>query len=95
MITKMLEVAVGNNAKKQLDYEVNMIKQYVEIRTAEKMNDSISSNDNHNFEQQYQIREALIAGYVEMAQLNLTISKEFHHLECEANLPVEQLYSGG
>lgn len=42
-----------------------------------------------------QIREALIKGYVEMAQINLSISSECLHAEYEAEHTVERLVSGG
>lgn len=42
-----------------------------------------------------QIREALIKGYVEMAQINLSISCECLHAEYEAEHTVERLVSGG
>lgn len=42
-----------------------------------------------------QIREALKKGYVEMAQLNLSICKECLHAEYEAQHTLEHLVSGG
>lgn len=42
-----------------------------------------------------QIREALRKGYVEMAQINLSISCECLHAEYEAEHTVERLVSGG
>ncbi|MFC5542573.1 transcriptional regulator [Ureibacillus suwonensis] len=42
-----------------------------------------------------QIREALIRGYVEMGQINLSISSECLHAEYEAEHTVERLVSGG
>jgi CopG family transcriptional regulator / antitoxin EndoAI len=42
-----------------------------------------------------QIREALIKGYVEMSQINLTICSECLHAEYEAEHMVERLVSGG
>lgn len=46
-------------------------------------------------EQPNQIREALIKGYVEMSQINLSISSECVHAESEAGYTVERLVSGG
>ena len=45
--------------------------------------------------QQNQIREALIKGYVEMSQLNLTICRECLHAEYEADYMMERLVNGG
>lgn len=42
-----------------------------------------------------QIREALMKGYVEMAQINLAICNEYLHAEYEAEHTVERLVSGG
>ncbi|HWL22747.1 MAG TPA: transcriptional regulator [Ureibacillus sp.] len=42
-----------------------------------------------------QIREALMKGYVEMSQINLSISSECLHAEYEAEHTVERLVSGG
>lgn len=42
-----------------------------------------------------QIREALMKGYVEMSQINLTICSECLHAEYEAEHMVERLVSGG
>ena len=42
-----------------------------------------------------QIREALMKGYVEMSQLNLSICKECLQAEYEAEHMVERLVSGG
>ena len=42
-----------------------------------------------------QIREALIKGYVEMSQINLTICSECLQAEYEAEHMVERLVSGG
>ena len=42
-----------------------------------------------------QIREALMRGYVEMSQINLTICSECLHAEYEAEHMVERLVSGG
>lgn len=46
-------------------------------------------------DQPNQIREALIKGYVEMSQINLSISSECVHAEYEAEYTVERLVSGG
>ncbi|BDH63404.1 antitoxin EndoAI [Lysinibacillus sp. PLM2] len=42
-----------------------------------------------------QIREALMKGYVEMSQINLSICSECLHAEYEAEHMVERLVSGG
>lgn len=46
-------------------------------------------------EQQKQIREALMKGYVEMSHINLTICIECQHAEYEAQHTTERLVSGG
>jgi CopG family transcriptional regulator/antitoxin EndoAI len=42
-----------------------------------------------------QIREALVKGYVEMAQINLAICSEYLYVEYEAEHTLERLVSGG
>jgi len=44
---------------------------------------------------QNQIREAMVKGYIEMSQINLSICSECLHLEYEAEHMVERLVSGG
>lgn len=56
-------------------------------------NSSVYSFSSHK--QSNQIREALIKGYVEMSQLNLSICRECLHAEYEAEHMVERLVSGG
>lgn len=56
-------------------------------------NSSVYNFSNHK--QPNQIREALIKGYVEMSQLNLSICRECLHAEYEAEHMVERLVSGG
>ena len=46
-------------------------------------------------EQQKQIREALMKGYVEMSHINLTICTECQHAEYDAQHTTERLVSGG
>ena len=41
------------------------------------------------------IREAMVKGYTEMSQINLTICSECLHLEYEAEHMVERLVCGG
>jgi len=41
------------------------------------------------------IREAMMKGYVEMSQINLTIAHECLHVEFEAQHTMERLVSGG
>ena len=48
-----------------------------------------------SIKQSNQIREALMKGYVEMSQLNLSICRECLHAEYEAEHVVERLVSGG
>ena len=43
----------------------------------------------------YHIREAMIKGYVEMSQINLSIACECSHAEYEAEHTTVQLVSGG
>ena len=55
----------------------------------------ISSRRLSKHKQPNQIREALMKGYVEMSQINLTICSECLHAEYEAEHMVERLVSGG
>jgi CopG family transcriptional regulator/antitoxin EndoAI len=55
----------------------------------------ISSRRLSTHKQPNQIREALMKGYVEMSQINLSISSECLHAEYEAEHMVERLVSGG
>lgn len=55
----------------------------------------ISSRRLSTHKQPNQIREALMKGYVEMSQINLSISSECLHAEYEAEHTVERLVSGG
>ena len=48
-----------------------------------------------NIYDSYQIREAMIKGYVEMSQINLSIACECSHAEYEAEHTTERLVSGG
>jgi len=45
--------------------------------------------------QKNHIREAMVKGYVEMSQINLSICSECLHVEYEAEHMVERLVSGG
>ena len=56
---------------------------------------SITINSSSKQEQQKQIREALMKGYVEMSHINLTICTECQHAEYEAQHTTERLVSGG
>ena len=58
-------------------------------------NNSTSMNNIIKQEQQKQIREALMKGYVEMAHINLTICTECQYAEYEAQHTTERLVSGG
>lgn len=55
----------------------------------------ISSRRLSTHKQPNQIREALMKGYVEMSQINLSICSECLHAEYEAEHMVERLVSGG
>jgi len=55
----------------------------------------ISSRRLSTHKQPNQIREALMKGYVEMSQINLTICSECLQAEYEAEHMVERLVSGG
>ncbi|MBD8026486.1 transcriptional regulator [Ureibacillus sp. Re31] len=55
----------------------------------------ISSRRLSTHKQPNQIREALMKGYVEMSQINLSICSECLHVEYEAEHMVERLVSGG
>ena len=54
-----------------------------------------SMNSINKREQQKQIREALMKGYVEMSHINLTICNECQHAEYDAQHTTERLVSGG
>ena len=56
---------------------------------------STSMNSISKLEQQKQIREALMKGYVEMSHINLTICTECQHAEYDAQHTTERLVSGG
>ena len=56
---------------------------------------SITTNSISKQEQQKQIREALMKGYVEMSHINLTICTECQQAEYEAQHTTERLVSGG
>ena len=55
----------------------------------------LAAKDYTKHMQPNQIREALMKGYVEMSQINLTICSECLHAEYEAEHMVERLVSGG
>lgn len=59
------------------------------------MNTYLATQEYETHVQPNQIREALIKGYVEMSQINLTICSECLHAEYEAEHMVERLVSGG
>lgn len=46
-------------------------------------------------DEQQQLREAMMKGYVEMAELNLQIAEDFSYAEYEAAHVVERLLIGG
>lgn len=48
-----------------------------------------------NIYDSHHIREAMIKGYVEMSQINLSISSECSHAEYEAEHTTMRLVSGG
>lgn len=54
-----------------------------------------SMNGLYKQEQQKQIREALMKGYVEMSHINLSICMECEHAEYEAQHKMERLVSEG
>ncbi len=56
---------------------------------------SNSMNSISKQDQQKQIREALMKGYVEMSHINLTICTECQHAEYDAQHTTERLVSGG
>ena len=59
------------------------------------INESIAVSGISKQEQQKQIREALMKGYVEMSHINLTICTECQQAEYEAQHTTERLVSGG
>lgn len=46
-------------------------------------------------EERLELREAMMKGYIEMAELNLQIAEEFSYAEHEAQNVVERLLIGG
>ena len=46
-------------------------------------------------EERLELREAMMKGYIEMAEINLQIAQEFSYVEYEAEHVVERLLIGG
>lgn len=75
---------------------LNEFNHTLEQKSADKENFVyISSRRLSTHKQPNQIREALMKGYVEMSQINLSICSECLHAEYEAEHTVERLVSGG
>ena len=71
-------------------FERYAINEFMKFNTTSITIGGISKQD-----QQKQIREALMKGYVEMSHINLTICTECQHAEYDAQHTTEQLVSGG
>ncbi|WP_026045638.1 hypothetical protein [Paenisporosarcina antarctica] len=74
-----------NNLDKQKEQQLAKPEEFVYISTKKSIK-QVQPN---------LIREAMIKGYVEMSQINLSIASECLHLEYEAEHTVERLVSGG
>lgn len=95
VIANKLEDELESASKIQTEKEFLFLKEFVESKSLKSNKVLLSSNEIHIQWQQNQIREALMKGYVEMAHINLTISRECQHVEYEAHHTIERLVSGG
>lgn len=92
------KVITSNNIDKNeyKNYLNELFERYaISELTEYNTNISISINSISKQEQQKQIREALMKGYVEMSHINLTICMECQYAEYEAQHTTERLVSGG
>jgi len=92
------KVITSNNIVKNeyTNYLNELFERYaISELTEYNTNISISINSISKQEQQKQIREALMKGYVEMSHINLTICMECQYAEYEAQHTTERLVSGG
>ena len=81
-----------------LDEHEDMFMAYSQTYEFVEGNIVVDYESTNRFRQQIQsnqIREALMKGYVEMSQLNLSICRECLHAEYEADYMMERLVNGG
>ena len=81
--------------KEYTNYLNELSERYAINELTEINSNSITMNSISKQEQQKQIREALMKGYVEMSHINLTICNECQHAEYDAQHTTERLVSGG
>ena len=81
-------------AKNEYAIYLNELYERYAISELTKFSSTTSMNISKQ-EQQKQIREALMKGYVEMSHINLTICTECQHAEYDAQHTTERLVSGG
>ena len=81
--------------KEYTNYLNELSERYAINELTEINSNSITMNSISKQEQQKQIREALMKGYVEMSHINLTICMECQFAENEAQHTTERLVSGG
>ena len=91
------EKVITSNSIVKKEYNLNELFERYAINelTEFNSNNSTSMNSISKLEQQKQIREALMKGYVEMSHINLTICMECQYAEYEAQHTTERLVSGG
>ena len=106
VLVEVLIVFANKLKNEQFSWSVSIVKNEYAIYLNElyeryaiseltKFNSSTSMNSIGKQEQQKQIREALMKGYVEMSHINLTICNECQHAEYDAQHTTERLVSGG
>jgi hypothetical protein len=91
------QVRTSNDVvKKEYSIYLNeLFERYSSNELVVNNSNSTSLNSISKQEQQKQIREALMKGYVEMSHINLTICTECQHAEYDAQHTTERLVSGG
>lgn len=79
--------------------DIDIVKAYNELTSLTGLYSlelyNVSGIDFKGQKEPNQIREALIKGYVEMSNINLSICRECLQAEYEAEYTVERLVSGG
>ncbi|GEK33203.1 hypothetical protein KSI01_07360 [Kurthia sibirica] len=68
---------------------------YQQIVSRNEENLYVSTKRFKKIDQKNDMREAMVKGYEEMSQINLSICSECLHLEYEADYMVERLVCGG
>ena len=91
------EKVLTSNGSFNNEYNLNELFERYAINELTEFNSNYSTSMNSisKLEQQKQIREALMKGYVEMSHINLTICTECQYAEYEAQHTTERLVSGG